>query len=377
MRALWIAASIVGLSCGGSGGSIRDPAAPDAGTSGGNGGGPGGGVVGGGVAVAGGAAGASAGGATAGGASAGGATAGGTTGGGSVAGGAGGGVVARRDDARVVSSTLPTSLPCGQRVVARVTMQNLGNTPWTAAEGYKLGAVDDSDPFSPGRYELPAGVSVAPGQSYEFQVALQAPSSSTSGTTDWRMVREFVNWFGETTSRPVSISCGPPTFDLSTVVIQGAPPGAPDVRSFAVTSTLTSLAFRPDTFSIDHTRRGQWPPVQIAPDGTTQEATVWVFFRIGGVWYGTGGERLRPNQTDKQLSKASDIGPGWLYDSNRWGPMTNYVPQVGEYVGFMVVAGSTRSDANSPVQERSKVVLVPFPADYVTTSFPPFAWEEP
>lgn len=281
------------------------------------------------------------------------------------------------DEAAVVSSTLPTSVPCAQLVTARVTLRNTGTTTWTAALGYKLGAVGDSDPFGPGRITLPVTASVAPGQTNDFQVPLQAPNGSTTATTDWRMVRENVAWFGDVASSSVSVSCGPPAFDLSSVIIQGAPIGAADVRSFAVTTTITNFGFRPDTMFIDHTRRGQWPPVVIAPDGTTQEATVWIFFRIGGVWYGTGGERLRPNQTEKQLTKVSDIGPGWLYDSNRWGPMTNYVPAVGEYVGVMVVAGSTRSDANSPVQERSKVSLFQWPADYQDVSFPPFAWEEP
>lgn len=112
------------------------------------------------------------------------------------------------------------------------------------------------------------------------------------------------------------------------------------------------------------------------PDGTTQEATVWGFFHIGGRWYATGGERLRPNQTDKMLDNPSHIGPGWLYDPGRWGVMTGYVPSPGELVGFMVVAGSTRSDDHVIVRERTGVVLVPFPADDVSTEFPPFAWME-
>ncbi len=152
--------------------------------------------------------------------------------------------------------------------------------------------------------------------------------------------------------------------------------GSPDVRSWPVTARITDLRFSPGTFHIDHQKRGLWnPPVDIG-GGTLQEATVWVFFNVNGKWYGTGGERLRPNQTDKQLTKPSDVGPGWLYDPNRWGPMTNYVPKPGELVGFMVAAGSTRSDDHTNVRERTGVVLIPFPADGTTTSFPPFAWQE-
>jgi len=37
------------------------------------------------------------------------------------------------------------------------------------------------------------------------------------------------------------------------------------------------------------------------------------------------------------------------------------VPQVGEHVGMMVVAGSTRSDDNTPVEERTKLIAFAWP----------------
>lgn len=171
---------------------------------------------------------------------------------------------------------------------------------------------------------------------------------------------------------PPPSNAAPGGFDLASVTIVGSP----NVRSWPIRSRITRLEFGGGQIHLDHTRRGQWPPVVIAADGTTQEATLWVFFRINGRWYGTGGERWRPHQTTKALTKPSDIGPGWLYDPSRWGPMANYVPRPGELVGFMVVAGSTRSDANIAVAERSGVVLIPFPSDNQRTAYPPFAWEE-
>jgi hypothetical protein len=134
---------------------------------------------------------------------------------------------------------------------------------------------------------------------------------------------------------------------------------SPDVRRWPITSEITHLALRDGTITLDHTKRGLWPAVPYVD--TTQEATIWVFFKIRGLWYGTGGERLRPQQTVKELDQPSHIGPGWLYDIHRWGPMTNYVPQEGELVGFMVVAGISRGFGDAPVHERSAVVLLPFP----------------
>lgn len=281
------------------------------------------------------------------------------------------------DEATIVETMFPMSLGCSARTTATVRVQNTGTTTWTVGAGYALGAVDDSDPFytSDTRVRWPAGESVAPGATREFTIPLASPRAAGMYTTDWRMVRDGVHWFGATTTQRVAVSCDTTAaadFRLSDVTIVSSP----DVRSFPVTSRITSLSFRPGTFHIDHERRGMWPPVQIDPDGTTQEATVWVFFHIGGRWYATGGERLRPNQTDKMLDNPSQIGPGWLYDPGRWGVMTGYVPSPGELVGFMVVAGSTRSDDHVIVRERTGVVLVPFPADDVSTEFPPFAWME-
>ncbi len=170
---------------------------------------------------------------------------------------------------------------------------------------------------------------------------------------------------------PAPANPAPGGFDLGRVTIVGSP----DVRGWPITSRITALRFGGGQIFLDHTRRGTWPPVVIANDGTTQEATLWVFFNVNGRWYGTGAERWRPGQTTKALTKPSDIGPGWLYDPSRWGPMANYVPRPGELVGFMVVAGSTRSDANIATAERSPVILVPFPADS-GGAFPPFAWQE-
>jgi hypothetical protein len=167
-------------------------------------------------------------------------------------------------------------------------------------------------------------------------------------------------------------SAGPENFELSNVTIVGSP----DVRGFAITSRITSLAFRSGGVRVEHTRRGQWPPLVTASDGTTQEFTLWVFFNIGGRWFGSGGSRWRPGQTETALARPSAIGTAWFPDPSKWGLMANHLPRPGELVGFMIVAGSTRSDANVAVAERSPVVLVPLPQDGIAAMFPPFAWEE-
>jgi hypothetical protein len=148
--------------------------------------------------------------------------------------------------------------------------------------------------------------------------------------------------------------------------------GSPDVRNWPITASITSLSMSGGTFHIDYTKRCQWPGVDIG--GALQEATIWMFEKIGGQWYGTGAERLRPCQADKALGRPSDIATGWFY-SAQWAPMTGYVPARGETVGFMVTAGSTRADTRAPAMERSGVVLVSWPGDG-GGSWPPFLWRE-
>lgn len=143
--------------------------------------------------------------------------------------------------------------------------------------------------------------------------------------------------------------------------------GSPDVSGWAATSRITSLRFSPGNIHLEHTKLGQWPGVDIG--GALQESTLWVFFKINGRWYATGAERWRPGQTDKALSAPSAITNGWFYNAT-WAPMDTYYPRPGEQVGFMVVAGSTRADTRAPVQERSNILMVPFPADGVNASFP-------
>lgn len=142
-----------------------------------------------------------------------------------------------------------------------------------------------------------------------------------------------------------------------------------DATQWPVTSTIVKLEVGNGKFVIDHTKRGQWPAVPF--ETTTQEATIWVAFNINGEWHATGGERLRPSQSEKELGHPGDIGPGWLYAKDRWGDMANYTPTKGEVIKFMVVAGDTRGYGNVAVQERTEWVDVIFdPAGFSLTSAP-------
>ena len=112
-------------------------------------------------------------------------------------------------DAVVVDARFPATLNCGQTALATVTMKNTGGLTWSAAEGFKLGAVDDSDPLYSRdvRVFLEDGQTVAPGASVTFKFDLTGPDGAGSRVTDWQMVQESVQWFGAAVKRTVEVSC--------------------------------------------------------------------------------------------------------------------------------------------------------------------------
>jgi PKD repeat protein len=101
------------------------------------------------------------------------------------------------EDAAIVEATSFPPSVCNPPLSATVTVRNVGTTTWTHESGYKLGALTDPNPFSTqNRVELPAGVQVAPGQSYTFTVTLDRAPAPGQWQPSWRMVREYVTWFG-------------------------------------------------------------------------------------------------------------------------------------------------------------------------------------
>lgn len=113
------------------------------------------------------------------------------------------------DDAEIVRSTLPSTLACGESTTATVTVRNVGTAVWTRASGFKLGAVDDSDPFvgPDPRVWLGDGDSVPPGATWTFTLDMTAPDEAGSYITDWRMVHEAVRWFGQVEAAMVEVEC--------------------------------------------------------------------------------------------------------------------------------------------------------------------------
>lgn len=125
------------------------------------------------------------------------------------------------DGALVVSHSLPTGLSCSGVTTARVTVRNTGDTTWTRDGNYALGAVNPEDVLltAGDRVDLGPAVAVAPGSEYTFDLVLSAPGAGAY-TTEWRMVRGGVRWFGDSATSTVSVVCDGP-FRVFPAVIDG------------------------------------------------------------------------------------------------------------------------------------------------------------
>lgn len=272
------------------------------------------------------------------------------------------------DDATIVSATFPDALDCDDAIDAIVTVRNTGTTTWTSADGYKLGAVGDSDPLQTGdgRIYLNDGETVVPGETRTFTVPLAGADSAGTYTTDWQMVHEGVRWFGGQTVHDVAVECARSTeIDLARTVVVYSPP---DVASWPVTTTITTLDLNMEGVYIDFDKRdgdGSWPDVPFGAPGDSLEYSLWIVLNIEGQWY-TAGCIQYWRGLERNGGPPSGYAENWYYDSNRWRPMTGHQPAVGESVGFFVTAGNARNvtdDSGSIVYERSNIVVVPFPAD--------------
>ena len=111
-------------------------------------------------------------------------------------------------NAAFVSQTVPTTMNAGQLQNVSITLRNTGGTTWTAANLYRLGAINPYDNATWGfnRVALAAGESIAPGQQKTFSFAVMPPPTSGTYNFQWRMVQDGVTWFGtETTNVAVTV----------------------------------------------------------------------------------------------------------------------------------------------------------------------------
>ena len=113
----------------------------------------------------------------------------------------------------VVAQSVPAFMDAGNTYLVSVTMRNNGSNTWTQADGYRLGSQNPQDNWIWGlnRVQLPA--SVSPGGQVTFNFFVTAPYNAGTYNFQWRMVKEFVEWFGDPTPNIVIAVQASPTCD--------------------------------------------------------------------------------------------------------------------------------------------------------------------
>ena len=113
----------------------------------------------------------------------------------------------------LVSHDIPSAMTVGEKRTVHVTLRNRG-VLWQNAKGFRLGAVDDSDPFTATTRQTMSG-EAGPNSTYTFAFQLKAPNAVGTFTSDWRMIRDGYTWFGPTVTQSIEVT-GTPDYDPPT-----------------------------------------------------------------------------------------------------------------------------------------------------------------
>ena len=109
------------------------------------------------------------------------------------------------NDAQFISQSVPSLMVSGQTYQAYLTMKNIGTNAWTEINNFRLGSQNpqDNHQWNGGRVGLSSVEAIAPGASKTFSYTVTAPVSPGNYNFQWRMVQDYVEWFGENSSNIV------------------------------------------------------------------------------------------------------------------------------------------------------------------------------
>jgi len=159
------------------------------------------------------------------------------------------------------------------------------------------------------------------------------------------------------------------TFNFASARIWDSPP---DVASWPVTTSITSIEFTGSAMRVDFDRRdgpNRWPD-QVPPGfAGALEYTLGMCRFVEGGWHCAGVVEFWYGRSMDDTAPPSRFWREWWYDGGRWGPLATNPPQEGELVGVFVGAGDLRGrtwtrETCPGVCERSNIVLVPFTSGY-------------
>lgn len=112
-------------------------------------------------------------------------------------------VLTLTNQAQFISQTVPGIMYATETYTVSITMKNVGNTVWSAGSVYKLGSQNPQDNTTWGMNRVTLPHTVYPGQQVTFTFEVMAPLKTGNTNFQWKMVQEWVEWFGAATQNVV------------------------------------------------------------------------------------------------------------------------------------------------------------------------------
>ena len=103
------------------------------------------------------------------------------------------------NDAQYVTHTVPPVMEVGQWQPVSVTMRNTGVSAWTRSGSYRLGSQNPQDSALWGLSRVEVPTDVLPGATVTFEFGITAPGRPGTYKFQWKMVQDFMGWFGHFT----------------------------------------------------------------------------------------------------------------------------------------------------------------------------------
>ncbi|MBP5719315.1 MAG: N-acetylmuramoyl-L-alanine amidase, partial [Abditibacteriota bacterium] len=228
-------------------------------------------------------------------------------------------VINPEKDSQCTANNIPASIKVGETRNVTLTFKNTGTKPWIKADGFRLGwGSDESDPFTTtGRVQLPGDI--APGQSVTFTIPMTFNKVGTF-TTDWQMLHENVEWFGDVASTTVNVH---PPMDNAQIISSTIPSSVRVGETRNVTFTIKNtgdttwtwasgyhLCFGSDgtdPFCSSWGELGQ--EVSVAPGQTTEITVAMNFTKMGTFttdWQMIHGDSRFGNTHSKSVTVTTD-----------------------------------------------------------------------
>ena len=240
------------------------------------------------------------------------------------------GTVSAANNATVVSDTIPPTMNASQSYPINITMKNDGTTIWNATYLYRLGNwnIDAWEFNMTGRIYMDPSVSVSPGSNYIFNFTMTAPPVNGTYTPQFRMLRESVEWFGETLNHSIVVNRHDPVVNYTSNVTSGIAPFSVQFNDTSTNTLGRSWFFGDETYNqswIQQNASGGWLGRFGHASAALPDGSILV---IGGTNGTINGD----------IWKSTDNGVMWT--------LVNAYPQFGSRVFYSSTAAVTLSDGS-------------------------------